>query len=714
MTIRNQNLALFWFSVVGLYLELLLIRWVGTEVRIFAYLQNTILVVCFLGLGAGFFSSGKPIRLTRMLAGLGLLCSILTLGFLRDVFAKISQLLSALGGLNIWYGLPSELPVWRALLHVGLGLSLALIVMVLILEVFVPLGRILGRLFSEHPRPILAYSCNVAGSLVGTWVFVWLSSLSLQPWHWFVAAAVMMVPLLEYSRRYWVDAALIVLPAVLCLGMVWTDASVETVWSPYQKLSLEAPRAHTQTITVNNVGYQAMMDLSDARVAENPDAFDPAQRGWDQYVLPAKLHPDPKAVLIVGAGSGNDAAGALRGGAERVTAVEIDPAIIDIGSRYHKEKPYDSDRVQVVNEDARSFFTNTDQTFDVISFGLLDSHTTTAMTNARLDHYVYTRESLEQVKKLLRNGGIITLNFEANKGYIADRMSGVLEATFGHQPVAFRIPGNSYGWGGVMFLSGDSEAVSMALAEHPGLQHLIRQWDAESPLQLKGLTRPATDDWPYIYLEDAGIPPIFFLLALMLVLLVLYLRRYWDVREGVNPMRWERDHWHFAFLGAGFLLLEVQNISKASVVLGNTWVVNAVIISGVLVMVLLANWAVLTWRAVPVKPVLFLLCASVVGLYFLDLSVFASLPTGPRMAVVGLVSTAPLFFSGIVFAHAFAAVDHRDHALGANLLGALVGASLQSISFLTGVRFLLILVLLLYVAAFASLPSTERPAAATA
>ena len=52
---------------------------------------------------------------------------------------------------------------------------------------------------------------------------------------------------------------------------------------------------------------------------------------------------------------------------------------------------------------------------------------------------------------------------------------------------------------------------------------------------------------------------------------------------------WNRSHWHFLFLGAAFLLLEVQNISKASVVLGNTWQVNAVIVSGVLIMALLAN-----------------------------------------------------------------------------------------------------------------------------
>jgi len=36
----NLTLSIFLISVVGLFLELLLIRWVGTEVRLFAYLQT--------------------------------------------------------------------------------------------------------------------------------------------------------------------------------------------------------------------------------------------------------------------------------------------------------------------------------------------------------------------------------------------------------------------------------------------------------------------------------------------------------------------------------------------------------------------------------------------------------------------------------------------------------------------------------------------------
>ena len=38
-------------SVLGLYLELLLIRWISSEIRIFAYFKNFVLIACFLGFG---------------------------------------------------------------------------------------------------------------------------------------------------------------------------------------------------------------------------------------------------------------------------------------------------------------------------------------------------------------------------------------------------------------------------------------------------------------------------------------------------------------------------------------------------------------------------------------------------------------------------------------------------------------------------------------
>ena len=214
---------------------------------------------------------------------------------------------------------------------------------------------------------------------------------------------------------------------------------------------------------MNNTGYQVMLDPT-KNIATDPDLYPPEMSGLSQYDIPLLLHPKPETLLIVGAGAGNDAAGGLRHGVKQVTAVEIDPAIISMGRAYHPEQPYSSPAVEIVNDDARSFFATTDKKFDVIAFGLLDSHTTTAMTNARLDHYVYTRESISRAKSLLAPGGIMVLSFEAQKPYIADRMARVLRDVFGEEPIAFRIPTTGYGWGGVLFVSGDLAAARSQIA----------------------------------------------------------------------------------------------------------------------------------------------------------------------------------------------------------------------------------------------------------
>src|SRR5437762_4341853 len=88
--------ALFLVSVLGLFLELLLIRWVSTEIRIFAYLQNTVLVVCFLGLGMGCWTCRQPARPRDALIPLFLLTLLLAIPLTRQGLGKISQLFSVL------------------------------------------------------------------------------------------------------------------------------------------------------------------------------------------------------------------------------------------------------------------------------------------------------------------------------------------------------------------------------------------------------------------------------------------------------------------------------------------------------------------------------------------------------------------------------------------------------------------------------------------
>jgi spermidine synthase len=715
--------VLFLVSVLGLFLELMLIRWIGTEIRIFAYLQNTVLVVCFMGLGLGCLTCRKAVRLRDLLLPLAVLLVFMAIPFSRDLLTRITDMLSVMGDLLIWQNALGKSPV-QTTVSVLTGLGLTLVLMVLIWDMFIPLGRLLGRLLEDHPRTIWSYSVNVAGSLVGIWLFVLVSGLGMSPVVWFALAAVLLAGLImtvETGRRRRIDLALAGGLVVLSWIAGREPGSIEVRWSPYQKLVLYETDKRAEglngigdyQVTVNNTGYQAMVNLSEPYVQEHPEYYPQELRGLSQYDLPFLFHSRPRSALMVGAGSGNDAAGALRHGVEQITAVEIDPAIIELGKRYHPEKPYGSPRVKLVNDDARAFFATAHDRFDVIVFGLLDSHTTTAMTNARLDHYVYTKESLTHARSLLADGGVMVLSFEAQKPYVADRMASVLHEVFGAEPLHFRVPPTHYGWGGLFFVAGDQAAVGRQIAANPTLAAQIQKWQAAEPVTLSGTARIATDDWPYIYLDRPRIPLLYFLLTGLLTLLMIRGIAQTGAREVAAG--WRRPHWHFFFLGAAFMLLEVQNISKAAVVLGNTWSVNAVIISGILAMVLLSNLIVACWPSIPSWPVYAGLCAACLGTYVLNLSQFAFLPYASKALLVGGLTSLPMLFSGIIFIRSFTRVAHKNQALGANLIGALVGGLLQSVTFVTGIRALLLMVIGLYLAALATqtkslaAPQAEQP-----
>ncbi|MGA2034020.1 MAG: hypothetical protein ABSG68_17375 [Thermoguttaceae bacterium] len=334
----NRSLAIFLVSVLGLFLELMLIRWIGTEIRIFAYLQNTVLVVCFLGLGMGCFSCRQPIRMRSLLLALLCLTLVLAVPLGRRGAAEITTLLSLLHDLLIWQHAP-EMGTWTTVLGLAAGLLLTFGFMILLWEIFLPLGRLLGRLMDDHPRTIRAYSINVGGSLAGIGLFMLLSAWYTGPDVWLAVAGGLLLPFLG---RRWLDLGLLLAVVVAAWFAGRDPTALEIAWSPYQKLMLtqcrsEGPQqshawAGQYLILVNNAGYQGILDLSPEAVRNNP-RIPPQRYGLSQYDVPLLLHPHPRRVLIVGAGSGNDVAGALRGGAEQITAVEIDPGIIDMGRR---------------------------------------------------------------------------------------------------------------------------------------------------------------------------------------------------------------------------------------------------------------------------------------------------------------------------------------------------------------------------------------------
>ena len=62
--------------------------------------------------------------------------------------------------------------------------------------------------------------------------------------------------------------------------------------------------------------------------------------------------------------------------------------------------------------DARSFLRQTDERFDTVIYGLLDSHTNLgAMTNVRLDSFVYTVEGFRDAVRRLSDRGLLVVSY---------------------------------------------------------------------------------------------------------------------------------------------------------------------------------------------------------------------------------------------------------------------------------------------------------------
>jgi SAM-dependent methyltransferase len=605
---------------------------------------------------------------------------------LRWVLAQLPTVIGSFSSVDVW-ARPSVPSGGEAFVLLAAAVAVVIPLFSLTVFVFVPIGQLVGWHLENAPNGLRAYSVNIAGSLAGILLYTALCFIAQPPAVWFAFGAVLFAGALAPQARL---AALAGGGMLLCAALAaqGPPEGTRVLWSPYQKLTLTPVRQGADTVrfdlSTNDSWYQQIINLSPAWVAANPALF-PADVSWNAYNIPFRFGVHPRRVLVLGAGTGNDVAAALRNGAEEVVAVEIDPTILQLGRELHFEQPYSSDRVHVVVDDARSYLHATRERFDLILFSLLDSHTTSShFTNIRIDNYVYTREALARAAELLSPEGLFVVKFQVNTPWIGGRLGALLHDTFGRAPLLFEVRGDSVGTGGRFFISGAAELVNRA-AGTPGLAEHTSYPDT-LPTQLATVT---TDDWPYFYQHEPGLPASVLLISAILVVLG------WRLVYRIVPPT-ESFHAPLFLLGAGFLLLEAQIVSRMALLFGTTWVVNAIVIAALLGMILLANRIVIRWPNIPLAVGYIGIFVSIAAAYIIPV---ASLLHASLLARVGIAAAAlclPVLFAGIVFARGFAAAGFRSDALGANLLGALVGGLLESLSLWTGLRSLLVIAAILY------------------
>jgi SAM-dependent methyltransferase len=694
-----RTLALI--SFLGLFLEMLMIRWVSSEIRVFAYLKNFVLVACFLGFGLGCYLCRKRVHLIATVAPLLLLTLILK-SPLRRLMAALPQLLG--GGIDVhMWGVPAAPTSWS-------GLILATIAIVPLFAViamaFVPIGQIVGWYIERAKDGVAAYTVNVIASLGGILCYTLLCFVYQPPAVWLFVAGVLSMLLFWRIRQARITLGITFLFCIVVLSLPDSLRS-HSYWSPYQKLQLRPnyENGHIVTYTLNTNGswYQQILDLSPGFVQAHLADFQQHPVEWNSYNMPYHFYPSPPSALVLGSGMGNDVAAALRNGAGRVVAVEIDPLILSLGRRLHFEHPYQSPRTQVVVGDARSYIQNSKEKFDLIVFSLLDSHTTTSsFSNIRIDNFVYTREAMQRAKELLKPDGLFIIKFQVDTPWIAGRLFALTKEVFGHAPIQFRTDPSRFDTPGHFYVAGSPERLKQALSDAVLANYVSSH--SRMPMEPASVT---SDDWPYFYQHEPGLP-----LSVIVVSIAVLLTFGWFLRQVAEGQTTIRPH--FFFLGAGFMLLEAQIVSRMALLFGTTWLVNSIVVSALLLLIVAAN---ITYKLIPhlslrwVYPMLFATLALLYGIP-MRLLFFGSPMTRGIFATLALCL--PVYFAGLIFISSFSRVKFEGSALGSNLFGSLAGGLLESLSLWFGLKSLTLIAILLYAGSLVSIMRRRTPKASSA
>ncbi len=676
---RYVNWAIFGSAALSLFLELSVIRWHAALFPFLAFYKNLSLLACFAGLGLGY-AMGRRNRIPLFIT-VPLFCW--QFAFIIGIrYGMTEEQVKSLGAMPFTEQLSIGLGVVPHLYYALQTYFVLSVLFVLTALAFVPVGQLCGTLM-ERREKLTAYGLNLLGSLAGVLLTFAASAFWTPPTIWFLIGfgGLLLFYVRDKSVLLW-GAAAVVLTLTL---LEWpVDPAWQRIYSPYQLLEV-GHREDNGLLMIRAAGhyYQRVFDFS------RPSPSDTlGQRARNYYDLAYRAISRPENVAVVGAGTGNDVAAALRAGAGHVDAIEIDPGILMLGKVSHPEHPYSSPRVHAVANDARSFLRTTDQRYDLIVYGLLDSHTLLSQASSvRLDSFVYTVQGLREARARLQPDGVISLAFDVINARLGRKIYLMMQDAFDGRPPQCIEAGYD---GGVVFLESNSGAapISAAVLAETGFRDQTAVY-ANPDLHAD----VSTDDWPFFYMPERIYPVSYLVMvALVLVLSSMLITNFLGERPAVG-------HFPFFLLGAGFMLVETKGITELGLTFGNSWQVIGVVIAGIMVMAFLAN-CVVRWLNIErtLLPYLFLLGTLAAGWWIARAGGLPS--TWAGRAGTAILLTSPMFFSGIVFSTLLKSQGEISGMMAMNLFGAMCGGLLEYNSMYFGFQFLYLMAAGLYLLAF--------------
>jgi hypothetical protein len=310
-------------------------------------------------------------------------------------------------------------------------------------------------------------------------------------------------------------------------------------------------------------------------------------------------------VLIIGPGGGIDIHNALVHGASQVDAVEVNRAVSGLMRgplAAYSGHVYTADRVNVVEDEARSYIRRSSDRYDLILMTVVDSYAALASgAYALSESYLYTAEAFDDylghiadhgvlaVGRFYRDPPIEMLNTAA-LGVEALRRRGVSD------PLAHLAVLRYLDFGLLIVRDDPFDAASMtAIRRYAADHHFTVAFDAldRSGPFAEGLAStpvPATDNWPFFFANPGSNVPVAYLIlfgalipavVLSWGLLLLPLRKVMGAALVTAAGR--RTTVEALAVGLGFIAAEIVLLQRLTLYLGQPALALAVGLAALLV-----------------------------------------------------------------------------------------------------------------------------------
>lgn len=479
-------------------------------------------------------------------------------------------------------------------------------------------GYLLAYYFKQKDMEIgRLYFADLLGSTVGVIViFFVFQKLGVFPALIFMTAvAFFSTSLLEKGKRIRLTLAilaLVLLSILLIPGLEdWGNQAFEAFYtSPHSTINGRNSEythwdgfARTDVYTSNE---NQKIILLDGSAAAPMNQFDgdlgkvQHMKDWIGY-LPFKMVGGEK-VLVIGPGGGEDILNAFLAGIEDITAVEVNPGSVEAVRQLadFSGAIYDDSRVKTFVQDGRNFVERNTERYDHIYLSVVMTNVADTGSKVLVENYIYTQEAIAEYLKDLNENGYVTFLMHQQSDSLRLlstvinllKKQGISTNDIVKQLVIYYDPTIKHGGHQMMYpvlmvkktpFSRTEAKDFVEQIDQSGYSLLTMPYIFENPLfkklasgeysyrvfeeQLGFNMRPVTDDHPFIYQAQRGIPQ--YLITLLFVigigLMVSYKYGSTEFRKFPHVVR---KMSYFVMLGFGFMMIEIVMMQMFAVYLG--------------------------------------------------------------------------------------------------------------------------------------------------